>query len=334
MVCRVGSRLPLRRARPRRPCVREVPADPALPRVVPAPERRARRLRVVVRRREPSGSGVGRARGVRDRRRPGRGVPEPDLRQAARELHLVGEPPGRRRLEHLRGRLPRARQHRPDRPLPPRARPVPRAVRRHRVDGFLRAQHGRDRLDPHPPRAPRHRPRPEVPRALRPDLRRPRVAGALGTRADGFFTYDQLRLADGRIGGDQGCARIVGVLPLPRRRRRRRGGRRAGRDREQEGLRHASPRAPCRRAGGGAEAAPGRGGNAAGTARLREASLHDESEFLSPYGSARRVALAREASCSSSTSTASPRRSTTSPPSRRPASSAATRTGAARSGCP
>ena len=43
VVRRLGPRLPLRRARPRRPGLREVPADPALPRVVPAPERRARR---------------------------------------------------------------------------------------------------------------------------------------------------------------------------------------------------------------------------------------------------------------------------------------------------
>ena len=61
----VGPRLPLRRARARRPGVREVPADPALPRVVPAPERRAARLRVGVRRRQPAGAGVGGARGVR-----------------------------------------------------------------------------------------------------------------------------------------------------------------------------------------------------------------------------------------------------------------------------
>ena len=42
VVRRLGPRLPLRRARPRRPGVRQVPADPALPRVVPAPERGAR----------------------------------------------------------------------------------------------------------------------------------------------------------------------------------------------------------------------------------------------------------------------------------------------------
>ncbi len=76
VVRRVGSRLPLRRARARRPRVREVPADPALPRVVPAPERRARRIRVVVRRRQPAGAGVGGARGIRDRRRARHGVPD------------------------------------------------------------------------------------------------------------------------------------------------------------------------------------------------------------------------------------------------------------------
>ncbi len=75
VVRRLGSRVPLRRARPGRSRVREVPADPALPRVVPAPERRARRLRVVVRRRQPAGAGVGGARGVRDRRRPRHRLP-------------------------------------------------------------------------------------------------------------------------------------------------------------------------------------------------------------------------------------------------------------------
>ena len=122
VVRRVGPRLPLRRAGPRRPGVREVPAAPAVPRVVPAPERRAARLRVGVRRRQPAGAGVGGARGVRDRRRPRHRLPEPRLRQAARQLHLVGQPRGRRRLEPVRGRLPRPRQHRPDRPLAPARR--------------------------------------------------------------------------------------------------------------------------------------------------------------------------------------------------------------------
>ena len=79
----------------------------AVPGVVPAPERRAARLRVGLLRREPAGAGVGRARGVRDRRRPRHRFPQPGLRQAARQLRLVGQPGGLRGQQHLRGRLPR-----------------------------------------------------------------------------------------------------------------------------------------------------------------------------------------------------------------------------------
>ena len=89
--------VPLRRAGPRRPGVRQVPADPDLPGVVPAPERRAARLRVGLRRRQPAGAGVGGARGVRHRRRPRPRLPQPGLRQAAGQLHLVGQPGGRGR---------------------------------------------------------------------------------------------------------------------------------------------------------------------------------------------------------------------------------------------
>ena len=56
------------------------------------------------------------------RRRPRPRLPQPDLRQAAGQLHLVGEPGGRRRQQPVRGRLPRPRQHRPDRPLAPAGR--------------------------------------------------------------------------------------------------------------------------------------------------------------------------------------------------------------------
>ena len=65
----VGPRVPLRRARPRRPGVRQGAAHPALPRVVHAPERPAARLRVGVRRRQPARARLGGAAGVRDRRR-------------------------------------------------------------------------------------------------------------------------------------------------------------------------------------------------------------------------------------------------------------------------
>ena len=49
-------------------------------------------------------------------------LPRADLPQAAPQLHVVGEPQGRRRQQRVRGRLPRARQHRPDRPVGPAAR--------------------------------------------------------------------------------------------------------------------------------------------------------------------------------------------------------------------
>ncbi len=66
----LGPCLPLRGPGPHRPGVRQVPADPAVPGVVPAPERRAARLRVGLRRRQPAGAGLGRVRSVRHRRRP------------------------------------------------------------------------------------------------------------------------------------------------------------------------------------------------------------------------------------------------------------------------
>ena len=50
-----------------------------------------------------------------EQKRPRRGrsaVPRARLPQAAAELHLVGQPQGRRGQQHLSGRLPRARQHR------------------------------------------------------------------------------------------------------------------------------------------------------------------------------------------------------------------------------
>ena len=57
----------------------------------------------------------------------------------------------------VRGRVPRAGQHRPARPLPPAGRRHARAVRRDRLDGVLRAGHGGDRasfLRPQRPRPP------------------------------------------------------------------------------------------------------------------------------------------------------------------------------------
>ena len=102
--------------------LREVPAPRPAARVVPAPERRAARLRVELRRRQPAGARDGRAPRVPHRRRPGPRVPRADLPEAAAQLHLVAQPAGRRRQQRLQRRLPRARQHQPDRPLQPARR--------------------------------------------------------------------------------------------------------------------------------------------------------------------------------------------------------------------
>ena len=70
-------------------------------------------------------------RGVGDRQ-----FPRARLPQAAAELHLVGQPQGRRGHERLPGRLPRPRQHRRLRSQRAAAdRRPPRAVRRHELDG-------------------------------------------------------------------------------------------------------------------------------------------------------------------------------------------------------
>ena len=135
---------------------------------------------MVVRRRQPAGTGLGGARGVRRRRRPRLRLPQPRLRQAARQLHLVDQPPGRRRHEPLRRRVPRPRQHRADRPLAPPGRLHARAVGQHRLDGLLRAEHGRDRGAPPPQRPSDDRPGREVPRAIRAHLGGTAHAGAVG----------------------------------------------------------------------------------------------------------------------------------------------------------
>ena len=56
-------------------------------------------------------------------------VPQAHLPQAADELHLVAQPPGQGRQRPVRGRLPRARQHRRLRPVTPAGRHRARTVR-------------------------------------------------------------------------------------------------------------------------------------------------------------------------------------------------------------
>ena len=140
-------------------------------------------VRVVVRRRQPTGARVGGAARLRDRRRDRLPVPRARLPQAAHQLHLVGEPRGRRGQQHLRGRVPRPRQHRPVQPLDAasRRRP-PRAVRRHRVDGDVLAQPPRDGAGPRHLRPHVRGCGDQVLRALRDDRDRHERAGSLGRR--------------------------------------------------------------------------------------------------------------------------------------------------------
>ena len=81
-------------------------------------------------------------------------VPRARLPQADAQLHLVGEPQGRRGQQRLPGRLPRPRQHRRVRPQRAAAhRRLHRAERRHQLDGRVLPQ-----PDDHRARAGAHQP--------------------------------------------------------------------------------------------------------------------------------------------------------------------------------
>ncbi len=134
LVRRLGPRLPLHPARADRPGVRQGAARAADARVVHAPQRPAAGLRVGLRRRQPAGPCLGglarlpdRPQAARRRRRPR--VPRARLPQAAAQLHLVGQPQGRRGAQHLPGRLPRPGQHRRLRPQRSRCRPAASSTR-------------------------------------------------------------------------------------------------------------------------------------------------------------------------------------------------------------
>src|SRR5271165_6932891 len=99
--------------------------------------------------RRPARPRLGGTARVRGRRDGGLRVSRARLPQAAPQLHVVGQPQGRRREQHLRGRVPRARQHRSHRPVHAAARGrSARAVRRHRLDGHVLPQPARDRPGP------------------------------------------------------------------------------------------------------------------------------------------------------------------------------------------
>ncbi len=113
-----------------------------------------------VRRRQPAGTRLVGLAGVPDRpqatRRSRRSrLPRARLAQAPAQLHLVGEPQGRSRAQHLPGRLPRPRQHRRVRPLGAAAdRRLHQPGRRHGLDGDVLPE-----PDAHRPRAGAARPR-------------------------------------------------------------------------------------------------------------------------------------------------------------------------------
>ena len=154
-------------------------------------------------------------RGVRHRRRARPRLPAPGVRQAAGQLHLVGQPQGRRRQQPVRGRLPRAGQHRPDRPLAPARRRRARAVRRHRLDGDATPLNmADDRVDPAPQR-------PAGPRSTWctkflehfAAIATPCDDQGLWDDEDGFF-YDGLVHARRRSRCRCKVRSMVGVLPL------------------------------------------------------------------------------------------------------------------------
>ena len=160
-----------------------------------------------LRRRQPAGARVGGVARLQDReeaprrRRPR--VPRARLPQAAAQLHLVGEPQGRRGQQHLPGRVPRARQHRRVRPV---SAPLPTGGHLEQSDGtswmaMYCAQPARDR-DGARARGPRVRGRGEQVLGALPLHRardEPTAASdgiELWDEEDGFF-YDVLHLPDG-----------------------------------------------------------------------------------------------------------------------------------------
>ena len=178
-------------------------------------------------------------------------LPRPDLRQAAGQLHLVGEQGRRLGQRPVRGRLPRPGQHRPDRPVAPAAGHGPRAVGRHRLDGLLRAVHGHDRAHSLAQRPPGgRRPGAQVPRALRRHHHRARDPGDVGRRR-----RDVLRPPlPGQRRGHPGQGQVHGRHDPAARGRRRRPPDGRHRAAVQEGVRRLPAPAGADRRGQGARA--------------------------------------------------------------------------------
>ena len=140
----VGPGVPLRAAGADRFGVRQGSAGADAARVVHASQRAVAGVRMGVRRCQPAGACVGRVARLQDRKeaaRRGRSrVSGARLPQTDAQLHLVGEPQGRRGAQHLRGRIPGAGQHRHLRPQQAAThRRLHGAGRRHGMDGACTA---------------------------------------------------------------------------------------------------------------------------------------------------------------------------------------------------
>ncbi len=113
-------------------------------------------------------------------------LPRARVPEAAAQLHLVGQPQGPHRPQHLSGRLPGLGQHRRVRPQRRAAdRRLPGAERRHVVDGRLRAQHVRHRDRAGQGRSALRGHRQQVLRALPLHRRRDELRSAPTSRACG-----------------------------------------------------------------------------------------------------------------------------------------------------
>ncbi len=114
-----------------------------------APERADPGLRMELRRRQSAGARLGDdlhlSTGESADRQGRHRLAGAQFPEAAAQLHLVAQPQGPRGQECLRGRIPRAGQHRRLRPqLAAADRRLPRTGRRHGLDGALQPEHARD----------------------------------------------------------------------------------------------------------------------------------------------------------------------------------------------
>ena len=199
------------------------------------------------------------------------------------------------RQQPVRGRLPRPGQHRPDRPVAPAGGRHAGAVRRHRLDGLLRAgAWPRMAAVLHRAGQPAGaRPGAEVPGALRRHRATRIDSQGLWDETDGLF-YDRLLTPDGTAVPVK-VRSMVGMIPLLAavvvdEHDARPGARRSGKQ-FADFLRRARPATTGRAAEPGVLRGRARrhggcllGLVGIGPARDALRQLFDEREFLSPYG--------------------------------------------------